>query len=316
MQYINDIKELYENQQYNEIINIYNINKERKISELFLYAGFVFTKLGLAEEAIECLSKVDKSQFNSFKGKIYRYIGLSNYLLGNYDLAQSSFSVGEESFDEESRLWNKLLFPSLYDIRETDSIVFRFVNNFSPFDKKIFILKNIKALKRINDFIGKNKSRKKIDIYVYKKRIDSIGNSLSYSINGLKVIHTYVYDVSGHEIAHILFNGIYQNIAHNQFIDEGIATFFDQDQTYDKFIKDHKNNMAKLDVIELWTNPNLRLENIKEYYFAGAFVAFLLKTYGKEKFLEFLQNQSYENAKKVFGLSFDSTIQYFYNDLL
>lgn len=311
-----DIKELYKNQQFKSIINIYDAESEKKNTELALYAGFSFTKLGLAQKAIECFNFIDEEHFTEQSGKIYRFMGLSNYLLGNYDAALSSFFIGGKKSDAESSLWIRLLFPPLHDLHQTESIIFRFVDDISSFEKKIFIMKNLKALNRISNFIGQNNCCKKIDIYVYMQRTDSIGNTLSYSDNGLKTIHTYINDMNGHEIAHILFNSIYCEMHRNQFIDEGIATFFDQEQTFDEFIQIHKGKFIFFDIKQSWTNSNFIVDNINQYYFAGAFVGFLIHVYGKGKFLEFVKNQSYENAKRIFGLSLDSTIQDFYTIII
>lgn len=311
-----NLKKMYDMQQYHEIIHLFNTVQEEKTDELKLYAGFVYTKMGMATKAIECLTSINRNQFHLYIGKIYRYLGVSNYLLSNYNTAQSSFDLGAKNNDKESALWNRLLFPHLYDIRETENIIFRFVDEISAFDKKIFIFKNIKAFKRISEFIGEFNCYKKIDIYVYTKRQDSIGNSLSYSDNGLKVIHTYLHDVKGHEIAHILFNSIYKNMNRNRFIDEGIATFFDDENTFIDFIMKHKSDLSDLDVIQVWNEPDLVLEDTKGlYYYAGAFVGFLIKTYGKHKFIEFIQNENYENARLLFGDSLDFTIQKFYNEI-
>lgn len=311
-----NLKKMYDMQQYHEIIHLFNTVQEEKTDELKLYAGFVYTKMGMATKAIECLTSINRKQFHLYIGKIYRYLGVSNYLLSDYNTAQSSFDLGAKNNDKESALWNRLLFPHLYDIRETENIIFRFVDEISAFDKKIFIFKNIKAFKRISEFIGEFNCYKKIDIYVYTKRQDSIGNSLSYSDNGLKVIHTYLHDVKGHEIAHILFNSIYRNMTRNRFIDEGIATFFDDENTFIDFIMKHKSDLSDLDVIQVWNEPDLVLEDAKGlYYYAGAFVGFLIKTYGKHKFIEFIQNENYENARLLFGDSLDFTIQKFYNEI-
>lgn len=311
-----NLKKMYDMQQYDEIIHLFNTVQEEKTDELKLYAGFVFTKMGMAAKAIECLTSINQKQFYLYIGKIYRYLGVSNYLLSNYDIAQSSFDLGAQNNDKESALWNRLLFPHLYDIRETENIIFRFVDEISAFDKKIFIFKNIKAFMRISEFIGEFNHYKKIDIYVYTQRQDSIGNSLSYSDNGLKVIHTYLHDVKGHEIAHILFNSIYKNMNRNRFIDEGIATFFDDENSFIDFIMKHKSELPNLDVIRIWNDPNLVLEDAKGfYYYAGAFAGFLIKTYGKHKFIEFIQNENYENARLLFGDSLDFTIQKFNNEV-
>lgn len=305
-----NLEKLYNEQRYNEIIEINKINVNTKDCEKFyLYAGFSYLKMGYPQEAISCLNKVKSSEFSRYRGKIYRYLALADYLLSDYNNAQYSFILGEKNGDRESALWNELLFPLCSEKIETKFIIFRFVDVCDSINKKLFVLKNVKAFLRINEYIGGFRSKKKIDIYVYTHRVDSIGNALSYADNGLKVIHTYIDDVVGHEIAHILFNSMYNKINKNAFIDEGIATFFNEELPFSQFIEKYKSYISNADIIELWQRNIL---NKEDYYLAGAFIGYLIKVYGKNDFLEFVRNESFENAMVIFGSSLEKTINEFY----
>jgi hypothetical protein len=122
-------------------------------------------------------------------------------------------------------------------------------------------------------------------------------------------------DVIGHEIAHVIFNSLYKEMNRNRFIDEGIATFFNEDHTFYQFVKKFKQYIPHLDVLQLWQNTNSSSAGQEYYYFAAAFIGYLLNIYGKQKFLIFIQNEEFENAKKIFGSSLETTIQKFYAEI-
>lgn len=314
----NNLKNWYESHHYNKINRLYTNDKTReKSDEKCMYTGFGLLETGFPANALDYLLNVDIEKLNTYAGKIYRYIGLSRFSLCEYHLSRESFELGVMNGDHESYLWKSLLFPSLSDIRETNLMNFRFINNFSEKEKKIFMYKNISAFKRIIKFIGKEYTGKKIDIYIYNQRIDSIGNSLSYSDNGLKTIHLYANDINGHELAHILFNNVYKNMQRNRFIDEGIATFFDNQLTFKEFVNRNKSFILNENVLKLWKHSQINNSLDRSYYYlAGAFIGYLIETFGKTKFMKFLEIETIENAKKVFGDSFNTAVNEFYKELV
>lgn len=312
------IMKLYETQQYGKIVDIYQRSEINNncTPEMNLFAGFVFTEIGMPQKAVQCLISLDKLYFTSYVGKINRYIGLSYYMFGEYKLALSFFERGVCEKDNECELWKKLLYPVQEERRITKYAIFHFTDKFDVLNEKIFIAKNLEAINRISRFIGNYNLNKKIDIYVYAGRRDSIGNPLSYADNGLMAIHTHISDARGHEIAHLLFNNIYKYMIRNTFIDEGIATFFNESDSFESFCEKYKKYIPCLDIIELWNSPCLRDGNNQSfYYLAGAFVGFLIKIYGKEKFLEFISDESYKNAKILFSPCIDNVVEDFYQYL-
>lgn len=310
------IKHLYENQQYNQIIELFNVSQERSDDEMKMFVGFSLTEIGFPVEAIKCLSSIENVKNKKDLGKIYRYIGLNEFMVSNYVEAKNMLIEGSTHSDHESHLWINLLFPSLFDYVEGENLIFRFVDPISPLERKIFIKKNSDAFGRISRFIGSenhNSVSKKIDIYCYTTRQDKIGNSLSYADNGMKTIHTNVGDSKGHEIAHILFNSIHESMKRNKFIDEGIATFFDEGFTYSEYMKKYENVVPNFDLLEVWNNKEIVFSNKPGLHnFAGAFVGFLIETFGKNQFIEFIRDESYENARLLFGPDFDNAIKKFY----
>ena len=82
-----------------------------------------------------------------------------------------------------------------------------------------------------------------------------------------------------------------------------------------KKVKDWiKTNEKKIVIKDYWENGREYSEEIL-YPLSGLFVQELIEKYGTEKFLEFFKNQTYENAKLVYGNELDSLIKEFENKL-
>lgn len=64
-----------------------------------------------------------------------------------------------------------------------------------------------------------------------------------------------------------------------------------------------------IDIKKTW-QENLEIDEDILYPISGAFVQYLIK-YDKEKFLTLNDNQTYENAKKIYGDKIDSLINDF-----
>lgn len=297
-----EISSLYSNKKYTEIVDIVENNQEIKNNEYCkMILGFSYLQLQQPQKAINCLRNIKTSEQRKFFGEIYRCLGLCEYILGSYEQSANDFNKSALFGDEESVLWKKLLFPESCVIHQTENVIFRFIGEVDKFEKKLFIMRGLKAYSQIVNFINKDFTRKKIDVYVYKERIDSIGNPLSYTDNGTKSIHIHYKDFIGHEIAHALFNSIYPIMQRNVMIDEGIATFFDQPFTLQEYIEKNQKNIKLFDVFEYWENSNARTSMHGDYYWlAGAFVGYLIEKFGKESFLRFIEIQTPSNAEKIF----------------
>lgn len=61
-----------------------------------------------------------------------------------------------------------------------------------------------------------------------------------------------------------------------------------------------KANNKKISIREIWANWKIYPEELT-YPLSGLFVKELIDNFGQEKFIEFFGNQTYENAKSVFG---------------
>ena len=73
----------------------------------------------------------------------------------------------------------------------------------------------------------------------------------------------------------------------------------------------YKNN-GQLSIKEFWKNGDSYAEEIL-YPVSGMFVEDLIKKFGRDKFIKFFNDQTYENAKSVFGNDLDNLIAEFEN---
>lgn len=306
------MEKLYCNQCDENILNCY-FSESNFIDEDCLNIGFGLLEMGYPEDSLKYLNSAKAISSQKNIGKIQRYIGLANYLLGNYEKSKIAFEVGRKD-DQECIMWTQLMFPTLYEIHEMREINFYFIDRINQVNKKLFMLKTMKAFERIKRTIGRNYCEKKIDIYIYAGRYDTLGNSLSYADNGLKMIQTSINEVNGHEIAHIMFNSIYKHMVRNRFIDEGIATFFSEEIDFSYYLKRYCRQIPLLNVYELWNGQQNDVFNgiLEFYYFAGAFVGYLIYVYGIKRFIEFISDESIEHAREIFGTSIDREINQFH----
>lgn len=192
---------------------------------------------------------------------------------------------------------------------ETDNFRFHF-QRMSETEIENFILPRVAAYKTINDFF-KSTLPKKIDVFVWGSREDAreiLKARLGFSLPEFCVVHTYYDQTVGHEITHVISNYTSDISFKTAFINEGTAVCFDQtDQDRLKQVKDWvAANNKHIAIMDYWKN---RTEDEILYPLAGLFVEKLIDTFGKEKFLAFFSDQTYENAKAIFGDGLDRVIE-------
>ncbi|MBA4407292.1 hypothetical protein C0389_08465 [bacterium] len=118
---------------------------------------------------------------------------------------------------------------------------------------------------------------------------------------------------TGHEITHVISYYTSGNPQRNRFINEGIATAFNLSRNNRletiKRIKENENYNEPVSIREAWTNSEKYPELV--YYFVSAeLIQRLIDIIGKTKFLQLVGDQSYENAKKIYGSHLESIIDY------
>lgn len=149
-------------------------------------------------------------------------------------------------------------------------------------------------------------------MYAYKEPLDKIGNRLSYANPAMCMIQTNIYHTMAHEQAHVIYSYLYPHIQKNRFIDEGIAVYFNKPYRGDIVEDIKKCHVFNIDVKKLWENFTYYERDVA-YKVSGLFVGYLIHRYSLDKFLIFIEIQTLENAKIVFGKSFDEEMRYFEN---
>lgn len=313
----NRLEDLYNQKDYSKILSKYvefnDYDQEEKI-----FISFALLEVGSFSKVLDCMNKIKVDEIPSrLKGKYYRYMGLVLFYFDFYDEALENFENGFTIGDQESGLWKRLLFVETFEISKVGNCIFRFVNYLSSFEKKGIIFSCLSVYNEMQEFFEIT-FEKKINIYVFTQPYDALGNKLSYIDNGFKNIFLYKNDLIGHEIVHLFANSLYPQMRKNHFIDEGIATFFSSKMDYSDYLDKYYNHFIKFDIIEVWGNdlmcPNMSMRD-SIYYVAGALIGFLLKEYGKRQLLFFLQDESFENAQKVFGEKFNQQLLVFMKEI-
>jgi tetratricopeptide (TPR) repeat protein len=160
------------------------------------------------------------------------------------------------------------------------------------------------------------KMENKITYIVWSSREEEkkiLNSSIGFAKPELKIIHSQKNQSLGHEMTHVISHYSYPEMVKTGLINEGIAVYLDFNK------KDAKQeitkamdelDMKRISIKDFWNNWRKFSYKIS-YPLAGEFVGEIIETYGKEKFLVFFSDQTYKNAKLVFGNDFDDFIKEF-----
>lgn len=204
-----------------------------------------------------------------------------------------------------------------WKIVESGNIRFHF-QKMSDSDIKIYVSSREETFQNINQFFN-SKLPKKIDFFVWESREDAqnlLKVNLGFADPGFCIVHSYYQQTRGHEMTHVISNYSTHVIQKTGLINEGTAVCFDQtNRNKEQIVKDWlKANDKKISIAEIWANWKNYPEELT-YPLSGLFVKALIDKFGKEQFIEFFSNQTYENAKFIFGTNLDEVIKDFENKI-
>ncbi len=325
-----DIEKLFESFKYDEVID-----KAQKLmdidslkTEMKLFIGKSYTEKGEYNNALPYLeyAKENDSEKPWIKAWAMAYMGKCYYMLEDYEKSRKYLNASIElNADENSTRYAELKrlyfgFDDFYKdwkIVESDHFIFHF-QNMQDFEASQFIKLREDAYKEINKFFG-SKLPRKIDFYAWNSREDARNlwkRNLGFANPPTCIIHSHIYQSLGHEITHVISYHVNSIEGYCQFINEGTAVCFDlSNRDMLKLTKNWvKENHKKVSILDIWENWD-KYPHALTYPLGGAFVKELLKHVSKEDFLEFVSNQTYENAKKVFGSKIDQIIKDLENDV-
>ena len=199
--------------------------------------------------------------------------------------------------------------------KETKNIIFHYENTINDDDIERITKTRQIAFDEINTFFNSNLP-KEIDFFVWnltESYNPTLNVNLGFSNPVFCISHNRLNQTPGHEIAHNISFWNNNNNIRTKFINEGIGVCFDQQKNIKLKIAKETYKTNLIDIKEIWKKQTKLGDDIL-YPISGAFVNFLID-FNKEKFLKLTENQTYENAKKIYGEDIDILIDNFIKKL-
>ena len=321
-QKIKQAYQLYNSQNYNyyrKAVSIFEqaIKVEPQNPEYYLASGRILIELGELEKGKKNLEKA----LSLNKGKIGWIEAWSRVYLGEYYEQKSLWEKAKKEYEIAYNL-NATKFSTAFakgksilmgwQRRETPHFIF-FYPPGGVASKEINSIVNTyeKAFKNITGFLKVN-LKGKLRYYLFPSRRDGneiLGVELGYSVPPLGEAYV-IYGVeekatAGHEMTHLISYHIAPTITMDLILREGLAEFLNQEvEDFAKEVRAYKEMGEFVPLVEL--NASFRERDTQlAYNESAAFVEFLIKRYGIEKFKKLW---SYEDAlegyKKVYQKTF------------
>ncbi len=243
------------------------------------------------------------------------YLGMIEFSNGNTSKAKDHFQNcilmnATNNVNKATKVLMTILglvdYYNNWQIIETDNFIFFFQPNTVVSDINQFTESRENAYHKINNYFN-CKIPKKISFFVWNGNDDakSIGiPQLGFSRPKFCVIHSRSNQTKGHEIAHIVSHYLYDLPIKSRFINEGIAVAFDltKENKLDSALLMKKNEEyeKQISIIDAWNNGQKYPEWVY-YQLAGEFIKRLIDNGGNDKFLKLVSNQTYDNAKIIYG---------------
>ncbi|MCR5000154.1 MAG: hypothetical protein K6A05_10015 [Lachnospiraceae bacterium] len=199
---------------------------------------------------------------------IHLWAGRSYYSRGDYYLARREMiHVGAP--------WLGHFFPSGERVIENDFFRFHIMPMVKSKKAQRFIIAYTKNYNRMKALVGTLKLIKKIDVYVFSDSRDMLGNDLCYTDAETLSIYTN-YEIKGaHEIIHSMLAVRYGDQKLNDFVNEGVATWYDTGNM-SWFIFAHNKCGCSITAQEIEKKIVGAKKDREYYYIAGLTIGYLL----------------------------------------
>lgn len=290
--------------------------------DLNLLMGRSLTELTDFKNAVPFLELVVKKDTSFRKAWALTYLGACYFMSQDYNNAEAALNEcinlnatknATNHAYAQTLLFGFNEFYKTWKIVETDNFRFHF-QNMNAIEIEKYTSNREIAYKEINGFFNCTLP-KKIDFYVWESMENALKvlkRNLGFANPNYCIVHTYYKQTIGHEMTHVISNYTTDFLIQTRFISEGTAVCFDLSSN-DRFklVKDWiAANNKQITILNCWADGEKYGEEIL-YPLSGVFVKELIDNFGTEKFLEFFKNQTYENAKLVFGNKLDIMIEEF-----
>ncbi|RKD85993.1 tetratricopeptide repeat protein [Mangrovibacterium diazotrophicum] len=281
--------------------------------------GRSLTATGDSKEAIPHLQFVIGNTGSWRKAWALADIGSCYYRIGEYEQSKIALKAcielnATQNATRAARRLSLILgsddFFATWTIQETEHIRFHF-QDMEETQMQAFMQSREAAFVKINRFFNSTIS-KKIDFFVWNSREDAkrvFGADLGFARPEYCLVHSHFEQTRGHEMTHVISNSSRQMLLRTGLINEGTAVCFDlsarneEQQVLDWIAA----NKQPVNLKDIWTDFR-KYPTELTYPLSGFFVGELLDRFGKDKFLAFFPNQTYENAQAVFGDELDKLI--------
>jgi tetratricopeptide (TPR) repeat protein len=301
------------------------LEKEPKDFETILFIARAEDEKGNFENAIHYLDNAKKLMSEDWQ-KSWTFLELAKNCFGTGKIENAKLYYNEalkikgtKNSEKELKKFGMLTgldaFYKSWKIKETKDIIFHYENSINDNDIERITKTRQIAFEEINTFFN-SKLPKKIDFFVWNitESYNPILNvNLGFSNPVFCISHNRLNQTPGHEIAHNISYWKNNDNIRTKFINEGIGVCFDQQKNEKLKIAQETYKASQIDIKEIWKNQT-KLNDDLLYPIAGAFINFLIE-YDKEKFLKLTENQTYENAIKVYGENIDNLIDDFIKKL-
>lgn len=327
---LEDLWKHYQSRDYEKVIKEAkpHLHTDSLKVDINLLLGRTYADKGDFNSAIPYLDyTVNNDPNNSWrKAWALGYLGTCHFMLEDYENSRKST---KDCFDLNATknatryAYKRILlfgFDDFYKdwkIIESENFRFQF-QNMSDSEIEKYISSREIAFKTINEFF-ESELPKKIDFFVWDSREDAkklLKANLGFADPGFCIVHSHFQQTKGHEMTHVISNHATKMVKKTGLINEGTSVCFDQtNQDKEKIVKDWIiNNNKKITIKEMWTNWKDYPEELT-YPLSGLFIKELIDNFGREKFIEFFGNQTYDNAKLIFGEKLDKVIKDFENKI-
>jgi tetratricopeptide (TPR) repeat protein len=295
-----------------------------------LYRGMACVETSKFTEAVPYLqiaSQIVLDDSDTIASYALGYLACCDFILNGDDAAEETFKKAykangthytEKFINSQSLLFGIEDFYSDWYSVCSESVNFWFQDTA---DKNIekFVTEHLYAFDTILAFFGSNLPRK-INFFVWKSvehAIETLYVKPAFASPVYCCIHSNFNESTGHEFTHVIswYSSEIQHV--EKLVFEGAAVYFDLTQRDKKeFIQAYinHNRLGKISIKSLWNDWQTYPQELN-YPLGGLLIEKIVKTYGREKFLEFFSNQTYENALKVFGPGFEELISSLENEL-
>ena len=286
-------------------------------SEVLYALGKVDMKAGNMSKALDSYEKVlgSKNVKRSIKGWTYHDLVICHYALGQKAEAKNfidsclRLSATRNVVNSVRYLSMIQGFDSVYTFWktiETPHFVFHFQSPVINIDK--FIQGKERAFNKINEFFQANLP-KKIDYFVWSSDAEGtnmLKRNLAFTQPSLSLTHTSQHHTMGHEMTHTICYFSAQFTNPHRLISEGVCVYFDLSNRNNILLLKGKGTI--ISIVDIWEN-NITANDDVIYPLGGELTKRLITRFGRDKFLQLLSDQSYHNAKKIYGQDLDGVIQ-------